>query len=123
MPFIREDMADISVSIMNAAGTYVPYGDSWFSVEGGNLEADDAHTRAGGMGNDVSLGGPAARDDVTVAVQLSDVVIGWHKTLEQRVIESAPAKVSYTFLNRLKQPLGPPASSVTITGSCDERGS
>lgn len=109
MPYFREDMADIRVSVDG-----VPYGDSWFSVEGGNLEADDSKTRPGGMGSEVSLGGPASRDDVTVETQLTDIVIGWHKTLEQKVSEGAPTKVSYTFLSRLKQPVG---ASHTVVGT------
>jgi hypothetical protein len=114
VPFIREDMADIRVSVADAGGTLHPYGDSWHSVEGGNLESDDAKVRPGGMGNEVSLGGPASRDDVTVSIPLTDVVVGWHKTLEQRVIEDAPTKVSYTFLNRLKQPIT--GATHTVTG-------
>jgi hypothetical protein len=94
MPYIREDMADIRVTVDG-----VPYGDSWYSVEGGNLEADDSKVRPGGMGDEVSLGGPASRDDVP---------------LETKVIEDAPTKVAYTFLNRLKQPIG---ISHTVTGT------
>jgi hypothetical protein len=109
MPFIREDMADIRVTVDG-----VPYGDSWYSVEGGNLESDDSKIRPGGMGDEVSLGGPASRDDVTVAIPLTDVVTTWHKQLEKKVIEDAPTKVAYTFLNRLKQPIG---VSHTVTGT------
>jgi hypothetical protein len=107
--FVREDMADIRVSVDG-----VPYGDSWYSAEGANLEADDSHTRPGGMGYEVSLGGPASRDDYTIETQLTDVVMGWHKTLEQKVGESAPAKVGITFLNRLRQPVG---ASHTVVGT------
>ena len=109
MAFIREDMADIRVSVDN-----VPYGESWYSVEGGNLEADDAHTRAGGMGIEVSLGGLPSRDDLTVSTQMSDLTIGWHKSLEAKVAQAARVKVAYTFLNRLKQPTG---ASHSITGT------
>lgn len=109
MPYIREDQADIRVTVDG-----VPFGDSWFSVEGGNLEADDSKTRPGGMGSEVSLGGPASRDDVTVETQLTDISMGWHKTLEQKVIEGAPVKVGYTFLNRFKQPVG---ESHTVVGT------
>jgi hypothetical protein len=114
MPFIREDMASIQVTIDD-----IPYPtdtSSWYSVEGGNLTADDSHVRPGGMGDEVSLGGPASRDDVTVRIPLTDVVIGWHKTLETAVINAAPAKVSYTFLNRLKQAI-PGAATHTVKGT------
>jgi hypothetical protein len=112
MPYIREDMALIQVTI---DGSLFPQdGGSWYSVEGGNLEADDSHVRPGGMGDEVSLGGPASRDDVTVTLPLTDVVTTWHTTLEAAVRNDAPVKVAYTFLNRLKQPMG---STHTITGT------
>jgi hypothetical protein len=82
--YIREDMADIRVSIDTGAGL-VPFGDSWATVEGGNLEADDAKTRPGGMGREISTGGPASRDDATVAIQLTDVTATWIPTLENLV--------------------------------------
>jgi hypothetical protein len=109
MPFIREDMADIRVNVDG-----VPYGDSWYSIEGGNLEADDSKVRPGGMGNEVSLGGPTSREDVTAAIPLSDVVVGWHATLESKVIQDAPVTITYKFLNRLKQGVGPTHS---VTGT------
>jgi hypothetical protein len=109
MPYIRQDQADIRVSVDGQ-----PFGEAWFSVEGGNLASDESKTRPGGMGSEVSLGGPSSRDDVTVQIQLSDIVIGWHKTLEAKVQQDAPVKVAYTFLNRLKQPTG---ASHTVTGT------
>lgn len=106
--YIREDMADIRVSVDG-----VPYGASWKSIEGANLEADDAKTRPGGMGREVSIGGPASRDDATCSIQLTDVVIGWHKTLENR-IGVARAKASYTFLGPERTPMG---ASHTVVGT------
>lgn len=104
MTYIREDQADISVSVMDPSGAWVPFFENWYSVEGGNLESDDGKTRPGGMGDEVSLGGPSSRGDVTVRIQQTDTVIAHHATLETRVIEDAPVKVGYQFLNRLKQP-------------------
>lgn len=109
MAFIREDMADIRVTV---DGT--PYGGSWHSVEGASLEADDAKVRAGGMGSEFSLGGPVSRDDATVSIPLDDVVLGWHPTLEVLVGEDAPVTVTYQFLNRKKEKVGKPFS---ITGT------
>jgi len=102
MPYIREDMAHITVTVMNEAGAWVQYGDSWYSVEGGNLESDDSKTRPGGMGDEVSIGGPSSRDDITCTIQLTDVVIGWHKALERAVKFDAPAQVQYQFKDRLR---------------------
>lgn len=107
MPYIREDQADIRVSVDGVA-----YGDSWKSVEGGNLEADDSKTRPGGMGREVALGGPASRDDVTVATQLTDVVLGWHKGFESKV-GNGRVKVAYTFLGANRLRIGP---THTVTG-------
>ena len=112
--FYREDMALIQVSVMDTAGRYVQFGDGWTTAEGGNLEADDGKARPGRMGMEVSLGGPASRDDVTCTIPMTDVVVGWHKTLEQRVIESAPMKVAITPLNRLRVPN---AASTTVLGT------
>jgi hypothetical protein len=49
------------------------------------------------MGNEVSIGGPASRDDVTCTIQMTDVVIGWHKSLEA-MVGWGRVKVSYRFL-------------------------
>jgi hypothetical protein len=106
--YFREDMAQISLSVADENGTYRPFGASdWFSCEGGNLENDDSHTRPGGMGFEVSLGGPSSRGDVTLTRPLDDVVVGWHKTLELRTQQDAPSQVTVKYLNRLKQAQAP----------------
>jgi hypothetical protein len=105
--YIREDQAAITVTVDGIA-----YGESWASVEGGNLEADDSKTRPGGMGKEVSVGGPASREDITVQTQLSDVVLGWHKTLENK-IGTGRVKVGVTFLGADRLPTG---ASQTMTG-------
>lgn len=101
MPFLREDQYDIRVTVDGR-----PLGDSWATAEGGNLEADDSKTRPGGMGRQIALGGPAERDDVTVGVQFSDIVAGWHRWLESRV-GVGRVKVGYTFLSAERTPVGP----------------
>jgi hypothetical protein len=108
VPYIREDQADIRVSVDG-----VPYGDSWASVEGGNLEADDAKTRPGGMGREVAVGGPASRDDLTVATQMSDVTAPWVPRLEARVGVGA-VKVGITYLGPERTPVGQPRTTVGI---------
>jgi len=114
VPFIRQDQAYISFSVMNEAGAYIPFGDAWYSIEGGNLASDDSKTRPGGMGSESSLGGPSSRDDATLTIQLSDVVLTWHKTLETRVIQDAPCMAAYQFKNRLKNSY---PTTHTITGT------
>jgi hypothetical protein len=108
--FLREDQADIRVSIDTGAGL-VPVGAAWKTYEGGNLEADDAKTRPGGMGREVSLGGPASRDDVTCTIQFSDAFSVAHPTLES-LVGNARMKVSYTPLDGLRRPVGSSHSAV-----------
>ncbi len=99
--YIREDQADIRVTVDGVA-----YGDSWASAEGANLEADDAKTRPGGMGYEVSVGGPASRDDLTVETQFTEAVSTFHKTLESKVgVGQVKVGISYLGANRL--PVGP----------------
>lgn len=93
MAYIREDQADIRVSLND-----VPYGDSWKECEGGNLEADAAKARPGGMGREVSVGGPASRDDLTVRTNMSDVVATWHPAFEAG-IGWMPVRVTLAWLN------------------------
>src|SRR3954452_11975695 len=98
--YIREDMADIRVTIDSKT-----YGDSWKQVSGGNLTADDAKTRPGGMGREVSAGGPASRDDLTVRIQMSDIVALWHPHFEN-LTGWGRVKVGLSWLGPNRVPLG-----------------
>jgi hypothetical protein len=104
VPYIREDQAHITVSV-GVKGALKAYGDAWAEVEGANLESDDSKTRPGGQGEEVAVGGPSSRDDVTVRVQFSDIVATWHKELENAVINDEPIEVTYQFLVR-RQAIG-----------------
>jgi hypothetical protein len=93
--FIRSDQADIYVTING-----VQYGGSWATYAGGVLSAADAKTRSGGMGSEVSLGGPASRSDATVTIQLDATVCGWHPTIESYTGRGdVAAKVTIQYLN------------------------
>jgi hypothetical protein len=98
--YIREDMASISVSVEG-----VPYGGSWAEAEGGNLEADDAKARPGGMGFEVSAGGPASRDDLTVRTHMTDATAPWIPTLEDLVGNGA-VRVGIAWMGTNRSPLG-----------------
>jgi hypothetical protein len=111
LAYIREDMADIRVRVNG-----VPYGDSWRTAEGGNVTADDSKTRPGGMGREVSVGGPASRDDLTVTTQFTDVVATWHPRLEG-LVGNAVAEVSINWLNPDRTPTG---RGRTIRGTLKE---
>lgn len=108
MAFIREDQADIRVSVDG-----VLYGDSWASAEGANLEADDSKTRPGGMGREVSAGGPASRDDLTVETQFTDAVAAFHRRLEGRV-GNGRVNVSIAWMTPERTPTG---TSLIVTGT------
>ena len=100
MIYIRADMALIYVSL---EGT--PYGDTWKEAEGGNLEADVAKARPGGMGFEVSAGGLASRQDLTVRTNLTDLVVPWVSAFENEV-GTGLVEVSFHWLNRRRVPLG-----------------
>lgn len=115
--YFRQDMAQITLSVANENGTPVNFGIAdWYSCEGGNLETDDSHTRAGGMGSEFSLGGPTSRGDITLTRPLDDIVVGWHKTLEKRVQQDAPSTVSVAYMNRLHS-AAPGVDSFTFKGT------
>lgn len=97
---IREDQADIHVTVDGKA-----YGDSWNTAAGGNLEADAQKARAGGMGQEVSVGGPASRQDLTIGINMSDIVATWHPELENKV-GHGEVKVSLAWLNQERVPTG-----------------
>jgi hypothetical protein len=102
MAYIRQDMADIRVSV---GGKSYPL--SWAEVEGGlGLESDDSKTRPGGMGSEVSVGGPSSRDDVQVRTQFTDVVAGWDKEFEAAVQRDDRMSVRLAFLGPNKVPNG-----------------
>lgn len=98
--FFRSDMSDIRVSVNGQ-----PYGDSWSEAEGGNLTADIAKVRPGGMGDEQSAGGHPSREDLTVRIPFSDVVAVWHPTFES-LVGDADVSVSIHFLGRNKIPTG-----------------
>jgi hypothetical protein len=98
--YIREDMATINVKLNS-----VVYGDTWKEAEGGNLEADVAKARPGGMGREVSAGGPASRQDLTVRVNLTDTTATWLGAFEHEV-GVGDVEVNFHWLNRRGVPLG-----------------
>lgn len=99
--FLRSDMADIRLIVDGE-----PIGDSWATAEGGALESDTQKTRPGAMGDEVDLGGPSSRGDITLTTQFSDVMAVLHKKLENAVRNDAPAIVGWTFLGRGRVALG-----------------
>jgi hypothetical protein len=114
MTYIREDQADIAISVDGRA-----YGDgnSWATYTGGALTAADAKTRAGGMGKEINLGGPAARGDATLTIQNSDVMVGQHPQLEDRVGKGR-AVISIQYLDI--EGVAIPGASFRVTGRIKE---
>jgi len=99
--YIREDQADIRLTVYDKNGAPVSIGDgnSWATYAGAELEAAGAKTRPGGMGYEIELGGPASRSDCTVEIQNSDTMIALHSFLESRVSRSARAYIVVTYLD------------------------
>lgn len=93
-------MADIRVWIDN-----VPYFDAWASVSGGNLEAEESKTRPGGMGREVSAGGPASRGDMTLQIQMSEVIAAAHPRIES-LVGPGRVRVGINWLGTNRVPLG-----------------
>lgn len=109
--YIREDQADVRVTVNGK-----PFGDTWATYSGGGLTAADAKTRSGGMGKNKSVGGPADRGDVTVEIQMDDVVVGWHNELESYVgRQDIVLKVAVQYLNPDKSLMA--GASFTRTGT------
>lgn len=77
--FIRADMADIKVWLDG-----IPQGGMWATYEGGALEADDQKTRPGGMTQQMAIGGPTSRGDITVTTQFTDGIALIAKRFEGR---------------------------------------
>lgn len=135
MPYIRDDQAQITVSLNG-----VPFGNSWATTSGGDLEATDSKTRPGGMGREVSAGGPATRTDLTVTTQFTDIVSTWHPTFEAAIgngrirvgvaylgPDRLPTGRGFTRAGTLKHASVPPSDThgnavgmYTVIVSCDE---
>lgn len=75
--YTREDQVDIRVTLDG-----VPYGASWDSISGGATDANTVKIRVGGK--EIDIGGPATRGDLTVGIQLSDIVAAWIRTFDSR---------------------------------------
>lgn len=99
--YIREDQADIRLTVYDSNGNQIAIGDgnSWATYAGAELEAAGAKTRPGGMGYEIELGGPASRSDCTIEIQNSDTMVGQHNFLESRVSRSARAYIVVNYLD------------------------
>lgn len=100
MSYIREDEADISVTLEG-----VIYGDSWKEYAGGNLDTNDAKARPGGMGHEVSAGGTASRGDLTVRTNHTDITATWLPIFES-LCGYGRVKVGIGWLGPNRVPLG-----------------
>lgn len=110
MGYIRQDQADIRVSV---DGVAFGDGNSWVTLAGGKVTAPGAKTRPGGMGREVEVGGPATRSNPTVTTQNSDIMAAQHATLESK-IGRGQVRVSLQFLDNYGQAI--PGANETIQG-------
>jgi hypothetical protein len=114
MGYIRQDEADIWLTV---DGVNYGNGESWFSYTGATLSAAGAKTRAGGMGKEIELGGPATRSDATITTQNSDVMVGQHRALEAK-IGKGNALIKIQYLDEYGNAL--PGASFTLRGKLKE---
>ena len=114
MAYIRQDEASIKLSVDDV--TY-DNGDDWFSYTGGGLSAAGAKTRAGGMGTEVELGGPATRADATITTQNTEKMAGYHKTLEH-LIGKGKAVITIQYLDEYSNVLS--GRGFTVRGKLKE---
>lgn len=84
----------------------------FITKSGAQLEADGLKTRLGGMSDEVALGGPASRENVTVARMFDTFMQSKAKWLDS-LVGTGSMSVTYTPLGNNKQPSGP---SFTYTG-------
>jgi hypothetical protein len=98
--YIREDQADIRLTVYDNQGNAVAVGDgnSWTDYQGAELTAKGAKTRPGGMGKEIELGGPGSRSDCTLQIQNSPTMVGLHGFLESR-IGKGRAAITITYLD------------------------
>jgi hypothetical protein len=112
--YITMRQADIYVTIDGLIVDGSGSTGSWATAEGGTLTADDTKTRPGGMGNEVSVGGNASRDDLTVTTQWTDLMAGLEQGLENGVGISSVG-VQINWLTAAKAPLGQGNKNITGT--------
>lgn len=89
--YTREDQIDIRVTLDG-----VSYGASWDTIAGGARDANTVKIRVNGR--EIDIGGPGSRGDVTVGIQMSDLVAPWRRTFDSRVGRGA-LKVSWSLLD------------------------
>jgi hypothetical protein len=76
---IREDQADIRVTIDGKS-----YGDSWNRRRAATSTPTPRRPVPAAWARR-SVGGPASRGDLTVGINMSDIVATWHPELESKV--------------------------------------
>lgn len=113
MPYIREDQADIRVTLDGVDHL----GISWKSLSGGDLKASGGKTRPGGMGRSVATGGAPEREDLTVEIQFTDVVAVKHRLFENGV-GNGRVKVAANWLGPDRAPLGTTFTRVGVLDGC-----
>lgn len=113
---LKDNQADIRLNVYDAAGNKVAIGDgdSWGTYDGAELKGSSNKSRAGGMGFEIELGGPATRSDATITIRNSDTMVGQHGFLENRVSRSARAEIIVTFLD--DEGVAIPSARFHVTG-------
>lgn len=110
MAYTRDDQVDIRVTL---DGT--PYGASWDSLTGGEGDSNTVKIRVNGK--EIDIGGPGTTTDVTVGIQMSDIVAAYIPTFYARRGKGA-LKVSFSVTDANYNPLVGPYSYTGTLKSC-----
>jgi|SRR5581483_9689832 len=109
MPPMRQDQFRLKAAV---TGVNPPPIKSWQGWSGGDPEAEDTKTRPGAGEQQISLGGPPTRSDVTIT-RLDSTTIHPYKLQWENVVGKASMWASYTPIDANGNPSG---ATVTLHG-------
>lgn len=110
MPYTRDDQIYITV---NLDGT--PYGASWDGISGGAGDSNTVKIRVNG--EELDIGGPPTTEDLTLTIQMSDIVAGWMDTFWRRRGKGA-LSVGFSITDADYNPLVGPFTRTGTVKTC-----
>lgn len=86
------------------------------TLSGGGVEVDGLKTRVGGMSDEIAMGGPASREDVTIT-KLFDTFMQTKLAWLESLVGIGTMSITRTPLGNNKQPSGPSRTFGGIVGA------
>lgn len=110
--YAREDNFRVTVQVAGGPGAFGTTGVVFDTLAGGEVESEPTKYRPGGMGKQLTLGGPKSVSDITVGVIYDDLL---HSSVSPLVSLTGKARMTVRFeqLDAEKQPKG---NGITYTG-------